>query len=115
MRIDAADPTTWTDADRKVAAWVVESLQAPHYRGYLDDHPVMSVEHSPKQRRQSDHLRECDSLRVVSFEGSDGSYGCDTGCEYLRIEGRVACDHVPDGAEFTVGEFGELDYWLQDL
>ena len=108
MDIDAADPATWTDADRKVAAWVVNGLRA--HEGYLDSEPAM-----PDQRRTSPHhLRGCATLRVVSFEGSDGTYGCDTGCEYLRIEGRAACDHF-EGVEFTVGEFGELEYWLKGL
>jgi hypothetical protein len=113
MRIDAADPTTWTDADRVVAAWVIDQLR--EWRGYLDDHPSLSWQHTPEQRQQSDHMRQCATLRVTGFEGYDGLYGCDTGCEYIRLDGRVACDHYPAGAEFEVGEFGELKYWLQDL
>ena len=113
MQIDAADPATWTDADLTVAAWVVEALSG--WQGYLDNHPSLSIEHAPSQRQQSDHLRQCGSLRVTSFEGSDGVYGCETGCDYWRVEGRVVCDHYPDGAEFSVGDFGELEYWLEDL
>jgi hypothetical protein len=108
-----APAAEWTDADHKVAAWAAGALRA--WGGHLDSHPSLSVEHTAGQRQRSDHLRRCPTLRVVSFGGSDGTYGCDTGCEYLRIEGQVVCDHDAEGAEFWVGEFGELVDFLADL
>jgi hypothetical protein len=59
------------------------------------------------------HLRNCEEV-TVEFEAHEGSYGCDTGCEYVRFEARVVCPHgAPVAYEF--GEFGDLPGVIEDL
>jgi hypothetical protein len=121
MNIDAADPATWTDADRKVAAWVVGYLRrgnaGPGWYGEGSTRGSLLTHDQDQDRAtaKASHLRGCATLRVTSFEGTDGQYGCDTGCEYWRLEGHVACDHDSQGADFSVGDFGDLEMLLEDL
>ncbi|WP_157868851.1 hypothetical protein [Streptomyces atriruber] len=53
------------------------------------------------------HLVDCPTVRVVDQEGSDGEYGCDTGCEYARLEATITCEHGRS-ADFEYGDFGDL-------
>lgn len=61
-----------------------------------------------------DHLSSCPDITVTDADASDGSYGCDTGCEYVRFEAVLTCPHGESEAH-EFGEFGELTWILEDL
>lgn len=50
----------------------------------------------------------CIDTKVSFLEGDDGTYGCDTGCEYLRLTAKLTCKHFPEGIEYEYGDFGML-------
>lgn len=60
------------------------------------------------------HLAHCDSVRVVEEERFNGVYGCDTGCDYARLEAVITCDHG-ERDDFEYGQFGELDELLAEV
>lgn len=53
------------------------------------------------------HLVDCPDAVVRDTKAWDGSYGCETGCDYVRFEAVVSCPH---GSSELVewGQFGEL-------
>lgn len=57
----------------------------------------------------------CPDTDVSFIEGDDGTYGCDTGCEYWRLTARLTCEHFPEGFEFEYGQFGMLNDLLEAL
>lgn len=62
------------------------------------------------------HLSTCPDVRVEDPDYTDGSYGCDTGCEYVTFDAVITCPHG-EREEFEYGEFGDLAgiiSWLQD-
>jgi hypothetical protein len=60
------------------------------------------------------HLSECPDLRTMNLNVYDGTYGCDTGCDYVRYEATVVCPHGFSD-EVEIGDFGELTYIVQDI
>lgn len=80
-------------ANQLVAAWIV--------RRYRSD-------------GKNEHLRGC-SDAVVEVEGYDGQYGCDTGCEYARLEATLTCRHGDRDEDFEYGQFGELADLLEEI
>lgn len=60
------------------------------------------------------HLASCPDAAVRDATGGNGWYGCDTGCEYVRLEARVSCPHGYD-AEFEYGEFGDMESLFEDM
>lgn len=60
------------------------------------------------------HLRDCPEAKTVNPDGYDGVYGCDTGCEYTRLEVEINCSHGYS-ENFHYGQFGDLDTLLYDL
>jgi hypothetical protein len=86
------------DADEKVRKYVLWKYQRTDRENY----------HEPK------HLHDCPSIRIVELDAFDGSYGCDTGCEYYRFESTITCDHG-ETDDYTWGQFGELAMLLEDL
>lgn len=86
-------------ADEKVAAWIL--------RKYRDDGSA-----NPKAWQ---HLKACPEATVSHTEGNDGMYGCDTGCEYARLEATISCPHGFVDEEFEYGEFGELADILEGI
>lgn len=61
------------------------------------------------------HLRGCPDATVADSTGEDGSYGCDTGCSYVRLTCEVSCPHHPGPFKATYGEFGELADLIYDM
>jgi hypothetical protein len=60
------------------------------------------------------HLQQCPEIEISYASGEDGSYGCDTGCEYVRLEATLKCHH--DFSEtYHYGSFGDLAILLEDL
>lgn len=66
-----------------------------------------------RQKFPDHHLSTCPQAQV-SFEAYDGTYGCDTGCEYARLEATISCEHDTT-FDYEYGEFGELAELLRDL
>jgi hypothetical protein len=60
------------------------------------------------------HRATCDEVRVLEFDSRNGSYGCDTGCEYLRLEATIGCPHG-DPVDYEYGEFGDTWMLIEDL
>ena len=80
-------------ANRLVAAWIV--------RRYRSD-------------GGNAHLRVCPDASV-EVEGYDSQFGCDTGCEYARLEATIACPHGDRDEDFEYGQFGELADLLNEI
>lgn len=62
----------------------------------------------------SGHLATCPDAVVDSFEATDGSYGCATGCSYVHASATVSCRHG-QSEEWDGGEFGELSWVIEEL
>jgi hypothetical protein len=62
-----------------------------------------------------EHLRACPQMVVVDATGSNGTYGCDTGCDYMTLTAEVSCPHHPGPFDVTYGTFGELDQMVEEL
>lgn len=80
-------------ANALVRAYIIESYRSAH-----PDH----------------HLATCGQMTVEEADARDGSYGCDTGCEYVRFEAVLTCPH-DEREEYEYGQFGELSYLIEDL
>ena len=59
-----------------------------------------------KQGESSHHLAKCEETKVIEVDAEDGTYGCETGCEYYRFEAVLECPHERE--EFEYGDFGRL-------
>lgn len=44
----------------------------------------------------------------------NGSYGCDTGCDYARFEAVITCPHG-EREQFEWGDFGEIGRILEEF
>jgi len=65
------------------------------------------------EQGHDEHLGECPNV-TVRYDGYTGSYGCDTGCEYIRLEAEISCLHG-HSVEFEYGEFGEISDLIEDI
>jgi hypothetical protein len=90
-------------ANEKVAKYIVHLFKT--------DSPYSPPYHTGPE---ADHLRKCSTVYASPKEGYDGAYGCETGCEYARLEAIIYCQ---DGVsiDYKYGEFGELADILQDM
>ena len=61
------------------------------------------------------HLRGCRNVKVEYVVGSDGTYGCDTGCEYVSFEANLSCPHDETENGYEWGTFGEMSYLLEAI
>lgn len=61
-----------------------------------------------------EHLKKCDEAVIELKTATDGSYGCDTGCEYFRIESVISCPHG-ETDNYEHGEFGMMWYDVDGL
>lgn len=84
-------------ADKKVARYILEQFKG-----------------EPGDDLAAQHLAACDSVRVTDPDAENGTYGCDTGCDYTRFEAVIVCDHG-QRYEFEYGEFGMLSDILWSL
>ncbi|MER6183035.1 hypothetical protein [Streptomyces sp. NPDC001652] len=84
-------------ANERVAAYILEQF-----------------EDEPGDDAAAQHLAACDSVRVTDPDAQNGTYGCDTGCDYTRFKAVIACDHGQQ-CEFKYGEFGRLSDILVGL
>ena len=88
-------------ADERVKRWILGEFR----EAFADAWRV---------RESLRHLAACDGAEAADVTGGDGSYGCETGCEYVRLEAVITCPHGRR-EEWTWGEFGELADILEGL
>lgn len=60
------------------------------------------------------HLIFCPAIEVMESELADGTYGCDTGCEYATLSATITCPHELSD-EYEYGRFGEIADILSDI
>lgn len=60
------------------------------------------------------HLATCPETQVLDCDARDGSYGCDTGCDYYRLEAQIGCPHG-ESVEYDYGSFGEISSLIWQL
>jgi len=62
------------------------------------------------------HLAACPTARVSELDARDGSYGCDTGCDWLSLTAVITCDcDTGQVLEYEYGEFGEIASLIASL
>lgn len=81
-------------ANALVAAWMI--------RDYL------------AERDADPHLKSCPEV-TATVSGGDGYYGCETGCEYVRLEAEITCPHIGESVEHEYGSFDYMESILADL
>jgi hypothetical protein len=86
-------------ADERVARYVLADYRQRCYRRWSAEKP---------------HLATCPDATVRHLEGNDGEYGCDTGCEYARLEAVIECPHG-ETAKHQYGYFGDLADILKEI
>ena len=69
--------------------------------------------HFRLDRDNDEHLRTCGDVSVEHAEAWDGLYGCDTGCEYARLEAHISCPHG-HAVDYEYGTFGEVADLVED-
>lgn len=60
------------------------------------------------------HIHRCPEVYVADGDAEDGTYGCDTGCEYVRLEATLRCPHGEED-QIHWGDFGQLADLLDEL
>ncbi|WP_433364128.1 hypothetical protein [Streptosporangium sp. CA-115845] len=83
------------DADERVARFILATYRKP---GEADN----------------EHLAACPEAHVEDPDAYNGTYGCDTGCDYARFEAIIACPHG-ERADFNWGDFGDVASILEEL
>lgn len=90
-----------TDADALFERTILRKLRNDELDGWPSDDPER-------------HLRTCPAAAVEAVEGTNGTYGCDTGCEFARLEAVVRCPHGVR-ADVEYGQFGMLADLIADM
>lgn len=60
------------------------------------------------------HLVSCEEATAKHVEAEDGTYGCETGCEYVRLTAMVECPHG-ESVEFEYGDFGDIAGIIEEM
>jgi hypothetical protein len=63
----------------------------------------------------NDHLRTCPDARLANLDGGDGSYGCDTGCEYVEFTVDVMCPHGESVVGWQWGSFNTIADMIEEM
>jgi len=84
-----------TDADERVALFILKTYREP---GEADNA----------------HLRDCPDVTVEDPDAYDGTYSCDTGCEYARFEAVITCPHE-EREQFEWGGFDRIGDILNEM
>lgn len=82
-------------ANELVARFILRTYREPH-------------------QADNQHLKECPDITVDDPDAYDGTYACDTGCEYVRFEALITCPHGEREA-FKWGDFGRLSSILEEM
>jgi hypothetical protein len=67
-----------------------------------------------REEEAGHHLATCPTARVVEQDASNGTYGCDTGCPYARLEAVIGCD-CGQRTDFEYGDFGDIADMLEEI
>lgn len=78
------------------------------------DYIMRQLRGEPGDSPTAQHLANCDSARVTNPDAQDGTYGCDTGCDYTTFTATIACGHGQQ-MDYEYGEFGMLSDILSGL
>lgn len=84
-------------------------LRAFVIKNYREDHGFCW-----RRNECTEHLPHCPDIRVAELDAHDSTYGCETGCEYVRFAATLTCPHG-DRTVFKWGSFGELGDIIDDL
>ena len=79
-----------------------------------DDKVIRLVTQYAREGAESEHLRSCPGLTVAYASAEDGEYGCDTGCEYARLEADLSCPHG-ESERYRYGTFSDIASMMEDL
>ena len=79
-----------------------------------DDQVREWITREARESADDQHLRSCGGLTIEHPAAADGSYGCPTGCEYLRLRADLHCPHG-HRETFVYGEFGELSFIIEEI
>lgn len=60
------------------------------------------------------HFKGCQEVEI-KFDLYDDQYGCDTGCEYVRLEATIECEACEIKQTVEYGEFGEMGSLIRSL
>lgn len=88
-----------TKADELVAAYIL--------RVYRERHEMNDGTHTT-------HLAGCAEASVTNPDTQDGTYGCETGCDYYTLTATIACPHGMK-EDYEYGDFGMIAFLLKDL
>jgi hypothetical protein len=61
-----------------------------------------------------EHLATCPDTVVTDADLRNGTYGCETGCEYARLDAALTCPHGVT-AEHRYGTFGDVGVILTEI
>lgn len=79
-----------------------------------DDRVTRFVIKTYRDEGSNEHLKACPALTATQAEGYDSTYGCDTGCEYVRFEAAMTCEHG-ERDDFEWGDFDRLADILKQI
>lgn len=60
------------------------------------------------------YLAGCGEAVVTDPDASNGTYGCDTGCDYYTLTATISCPHG-ETRDYEYGDFGEISYLIEEL
>lgn len=86
-------------ADELVARYILRVYREQHAR--VDGTPTT-------------HLAGCAEAQVTDPDAQNGTYGCDTGCDYYTLTATISCPHG-ETEDYEYGDFGEIAYLIEDL
>lgn len=62
---------------------------------------------------RDDHLASCPETVARDVSGENGTYGCDTGCEYYKLTATLKCPH--EELDWEYGDFGDIAGLIEDM
>ncbi len=62
---------------------------------------------------RDDHLASCPDTVARDVSGENGTYGCDTGCEYYKLTATLKCPH--EELDWEYGDFGDIAGLIEDM
>jgi hypothetical protein len=88
-----------TETNTKVARWILAKYRTENSCAVRCAHP---------------HLVECSDAAVTDLNGTNGTCGCETGCEYAVLTATISCPHG-DMDDWKYGEFGDMASMLDEI
>jgi hypothetical protein len=60
------------------------------------------------------HLAHCEQAHAGDCDASDGTYGCETGCDWVTLTAAISCPHG-EPYEYEYGSFGTIDSIIWEM